>query len=76
MLGQLGVPLEILRAVNATPVPVGIHDPADEVGIVDAGYVGVVDLLALGGDHQGDVCGSEAEERRDLHAGRRVRKGD
>jgi hypothetical protein len=32
--GKLGVPHEVLRAVEPAPVPVGAHHGADEVGVV------------------------------------------
>lgn len=35
------IPLEVLRAMNTTPVPMRIHDPADEVPIIDPRDVGV-----------------------------------
>lgn len=33
-VGELGIPNQVLSAVETTPVPVGAHHGADEVGIV------------------------------------------
>lgn len=64
---KLRVPGEVLRAVDAAPVPVGVHDAVDEVLVVDGGAGRVVDGWGAGrGDAQG---GGQGEGEREFHCG-------
>lgn len=70
-IGKLGVPDKVLSAVQTTPVPVGTHDSADEVGIVLVGGVVVNEIAPLdfvrGGCHchgsrKGDQGGDNSHD--------------
>lgn len=40
-LSERGIPGQVLRAVELAPVPVCVHDDADEMAVVDMGHIGV-----------------------------------
>jgi hypothetical protein len=74
--GELGVPDEVLRAVQAAPVPVGAHHGADEVGVVFVGgrvvdEIAWLDFVGGGGDGRGGCEREEGDE--DLHVGLKSR---
>jgi hypothetical protein len=76
--GELGVPDEVLRAVQAAPVPVGAHHGADEVGVVFVGgrvvdEIAWLDFVGGGGDGRGGCESEEGDE--DLHVGLKGRDG-
>jgi hypothetical protein len=70
--GELGVPDQVLGAVELAPVPVGTHHGADEVGVIGV-RGGIVDEIAgldvVGG--RSDCRGSRESDEGgdDLHAG-------
>ena len=51
LLGKRDVPLEILGAVDAAPVPVSIKHSTNELWVVELGNLGIVDGVA--GDEAG-----------------------
>jgi hypothetical protein len=74
--GELGVPDQVLRAVQAAPVPVGAHHGADEVGVVFVGgrvvdEIAWLDFVGGGGDGRGGCEGEQGGE--DLHVGSKGR---
>lgn len=69
-LGKLGVPHEVLGAMKATPVPVGAHHGADEVGVIGmgSGVIGESARLDLVGGRSDCRGGREGDEGGDdLH---------
>ena len=46
-VGQILVPGEVLSAVNAAPVPVGVHHSTDEVAVIALGRVIFVEITGL-----------------------------
>lgn len=53
--------------MDLAPVPVRVHDSADEVGVVDLGDVWVVNLLGWRGDSEDSFGGYESDSRKELH---------
>jgi hypothetical protein len=74
LLRQVRIPLEVLSAVDAAPVPVGVHDSANELGVVDMRDLGVfagaadLERIGGGGDHEGAHYQGE-EGGDELHIG-------
>jgi hypothetical protein len=78
-VGEVLIPDEILGAVKATPVPVGTHDGADEVGVALVGsrvveegagmdFGMIMELnVGRGGNHNGGNQADQSSER--LHGG-------
>lgn len=70
-IGKTCIPDEVLSTVNATPIPMGSHYNADEVGVVRTGG-GIVDEVAgldiIGwssyycGSHKSDKCSEELHD--------------
>lgn len=59
---QVGIPRKVLGTVDAAPIPMSVHDPRDERGVVDVGDIIVGDLRVArrqGGRKMGSPQGKE-----------------
>jgi hypothetical protein len=69
LLRQVGVPREVLSAVEAAPVPVGVH----ELLIGDVGqrgvFAGAAGLEGVGRCGEGRVGECQGDESEELHGG-------
>jgi hypothetical protein len=73
-LSQSRVPLEILGTVDAAPVPVSIHDTADEVLVIDMRGRVVNGVASSDGFARGCDCSAgeyEGDDGEKLHDGNR-----
>ena len=62
--GQSVVPLEVWSAVDTAPVPVGIHDTTNEIGVVD--LRGVVAVLLAADIAWSSGCGASSCKNEEL----------
>jgi len=73
LLSEVGIPMQVLSAVDAAPVPVGVHYNADELGVIDVRELGVfagaAGLERIGRSGGRDVGGYQREEDGELHVG-------
>jgi hypothetical protein len=69
-LSKCGIPHKVLRAMDAAPVPVGIHDPVDEVRIIGLGG-SAINLSALSRRSHDGVANRESKQTGESHVDER-----
>lgn len=64
---QRGVPVQVLGTVDPTPIPMGIHDSTNEVGVVDVRDAAIGDRGHVGGESGGRLGSCNGEKCRKFH---------